>query len=91
MSEQLLPGFPVTIARPVQWDEQDGFGLVNNMHFIRWFESAPIAYLLKCGIELTTIGVGPILAAVSCNYRTQVKFPDTVVVGCELPRLVAAA
>ncbi len=81
MSEPLLPEFPVTITQPIQWGEQDGFGHVNNMHFIRWFESARIAYLLKCGVELKTAGVGPILAAVSCNYRRQVKFPDTVVVG----------
>ena len=44
---KVLPEFAVTIVQPVQWGEQDGFGHVNNMHFIRWFESARIAYLRK--------------------------------------------
>ena len=78
---EILPEFPVTIVQPVQWGEQDGLGHVNNMHFIRWFESARIAYLRKCDIQLTIEGIGPILAAVSCNFRRQVKYPDTVTVG----------
>jgi len=81
------PEFPVTISQPVQWGEQDGFGHVNNMHFIRWFESARIAYLTKCDVPLTTDGVGPILAAVSCNYRRQVKYPDTVTVGARVTKI----
>ena len=85
--EQPLPGFPVTISQPVQWGEQDGFGHVNNMHFIRWFESARIAYMLKCEIKMTSDAVGPILAAVSCNFRKQVKYPDTVFVGARVARI----
>jgi acyl-CoA thioester hydrolase len=84
---KILPDFPVTIVQPVQWGEQDGFGHINNIHFIRWFESARIAYLGKCGVELTMEEVGPILAAVSCNYRRQVKFPDTVTVGARVVRI----
>lgn len=87
MSEKILPGFPVTISQPVQWGEQDGFGHINNMHFIRWFESARIAYLLKCEIEMTSEGVGPILAAVSCNFRKQIKYPDTVIVGARVTKI----
>lgn len=87
MPEKLLSDFPVTISQPVQWGEQDGFGHVNNMHFIRWFESSRIAYLLKSEIELTSKGVGPILASVSCNFRKQVKYPDTVIVGARVTRI----
>ena len=84
---KVLPEFAVTIVQPVQWGEQDGFGHVNNMHFIRWFESARIAYLRECRINLTIEGIGPILAAVSCNYRKQVKYPDTVTVGARVVRI----
>jgi acyl-CoA thioester hydrolase len=31
--------------------------------------------------------VGPILAAISCNYRRQINFPDTVHVGARITRL----
>jgi acyl-CoA thioester hydrolase len=87
MPERPLPEFPATVTLPVQWGEQDGFGHINNMHFIRWFESARIAYMSQCGVQLTTQGVGPILAAVNCNYRLQVKYPDTIVVGARVTRL----
>jgi len=87
MPEIMLPGFPVTISQPVQWGEQDGFGHVNNMHFIRWFESARIAYLIKCEVELTNHGIGPILAAVKCNYLKQVNYPDNVIVGARVTRI----
>ena len=87
MPKKVLPDFPVTISLPVQWGDQDGFGHVNNMHFIRWFESARIAYLLKCEIEMNSECIGPILASVSCNFRKQVKFPDTVTVGARVTRI----
>lgn len=87
MTQEPLNDFNATVTIPVQWGEQDGFGHINNMHFIRWFESARIKYLQQCGVELTTEGVGPILAAVSCNYRLQVKYPDTIVVGARVIRI----
>lgn len=87
MSDRILPDFPATVSIPVQWGEQDGFGHVNNMHFIRWFESARIKYLEQCGARLSTEGVGPILASVNCDYRLQVKYPDTIVVGARVTRI----
>jgi acyl-CoA thioester hydrolase len=87
MFDSKLAGFAVTISQPVQWGEQDGLGHVNNLHFIRWFESARIAYLLKCGVEITNSGVGPILAAVSCNFRKQVTYPDLLIVGARVTRI----
>ena len=87
MPNDFLPEFPVKITQPVQWGEQDWSGHINNMHFIRWFESSRIAYLMKCDVPMTTEGVGPILAAVSCNYRKQIKYPDTVIVGARITKI----
>lgn len=87
MSENPLPEFPVTICQPVQWGEQDGLGHVNNMHFIRWFESARIAYLRRCGVEITNLGIGPILASVRCDYRKQLTYPDQLIVGARVTRI----
>ena len=86
-SDELPTAFPLTISLPVQWGDQDAFGHVNNVRFLRWFESSRIGYFRKCGIELTTAGLGPILASVTCNYRQQVRFPDTVIVGARVTRL----
>ena len=87
MTEDSRTGFPVTIIQPVQWGDQDGLGHVNNMHFIRWFESARIAYLVKCGVEITNLGIGPILASVKCDYRKQVKFPDNLTIGARVTQI----
>jgi acyl-CoA thioester hydrolase len=57
--------------------------------FLRWFESARIAY--GSHIDLAESGEGkkvaPILAAIACNYRRQLKFPDTVHIGARITRL----
>lgn len=79
--------FPAAITIPVQWGDQDGFGHVNNIVYLRWFESARIEYLSQCGVEISAHGTGPILAAVNCDYRAQLRFPDSVVIGARLAKL----
>jgi len=85
----LLVSFPVVIAIPVQWGDQDAFGHVNNTVPFRWFESARIAYSRRIGLFdlFQADRIGPILAATSCNYRHQVTFPDTVQVGIRVVRI----
>ena len=92
MSEHFVPtalaAFPATIRLPVQWGDQDAFGHVNNTVYFRWFESARIKYLERIDLSEQTAGtLGPILAAVSCNYRRQVKYPDHVVIGARITRI----
>lgn len=81
--EERLAGYPVLIEIPVQWGDQDAFGHVNNVVYFRWFESARIAYFRRIGImrQQDTGGIGPILAAATCDYRRSIVFPDTVRVG----------
>lgn len=80
--------FPVAITLPIQWGDQDAFGHVNNTVPIRWFESARIAYLERVGLwhALGASGIGPILAAVHCNYRRQLKHPDAVTIGARVAK-----
>jgi acyl-CoA thioester hydrolase len=84
-----LAGFPVVIEVPVWWGDQDAFGHVNNTVFLRWFESARIAYTTRAGMPelMKTLRIGPILASVTCHFRRQVKFPDTVRVGARIARI----
>ncbi len=85
----LLAGFPVVIALPVQWGDQDALGHVNNTVYFRWFESARIAYTERFELfeMLRKTRVGPILAAIGCDYRLPVEFPDTVEVGSRVARI----
>jgi acyl-CoA thioester hydrolase len=86
---ELLAKFPVVIRIPVQWGDQDAFGHVNNTVPHRWFESARIALFGRIGLlDLRKEeGIGPILAAVTCDYRRQINFPDTVQVGIRVARI----
>jgi acyl-CoA thioester hydrolase len=91
MSESSAPlaGFPTVIHLPVQWGDQDAYQHVNNVVYFRWFESARIAYLEEIGLKemYRTSGIGPILAAIGCNYRRQLVYPDTVAVGARITRI----
>lgn len=85
----LLDGFPVVESRPVQWGEQDAFGHVNNAVHFRWYETSRIAYTARVGLmDLhKTDGLGVILAAVACDYRRQLQFPDVVFIGARVARI----
>jgi acyl-CoA thioester hydrolase len=84
-----LPTFPVVIEWPIQWGDQDSFGHANNIIYFRWFESARIAYLerLGRGQMMNGVGLGPILAAINCNYRKQLTYPDTLLIGAKITRI----
>ena len=84
-----LAEFPVVITLPVQWGEQDMFGHVNNAVYFRWFESSRIEYLDRIGLSyfMEQERIGPILAAIGCNYRRQLTFPDTVEIGSRITRI----
>jgi acyl-CoA thioester hydrolase len=85
----LLEQYPVTISLPVQWGDQDAFGHVNNTVYFRWYESSRIAYGRRIGLNVwkETRNIGPILASITCHYRRQVTFPDTVHVGARVTRI----
>lgn len=84
-----LNDFPIVVELPVLWSDQDIYGHVNNVVYLRWFESARVKYWDDGGIRLVMAphGWGPILAAVHCNYRDQLKYPDTVWIGTRVVTL----
>ena len=84
-----LAEFRLVIRWPVQWGDQDAFGHVNNTIYFRWFESARIEFLDRLGLSalMQRERIGPILAAIGCNYRRQIRFPDHVQIGGRISRL----
>lgn len=74
---------------PIAWGDMDAFSHVNNVVYIRWFETARIDLLntFTSSVTMAPGGVGPILASVQCNYQRQLHFPDTVIVGSRCGRL----
>ena len=89
MSDTLLAAYPVRIAVPVAWGEMDAMGHVNNVVYLRWFESVRMVYLQRVGLmaHLQEHGVGPILAETRCRFRIPLEYPDEVEVGARVARL----
>ena len=81
-----LASFPIVAELPVFWGDQDAFGHVNNTVPFRWFESSRIRYIEHAGLDdlMSPQGLIPILVSASCQYRRQITYPDTVLVGSQM-------
>ncbi len=81
MSAEILKDYPTQIELPIQWGDMDAFQHVNNLVYLRHFESARIAYLMKCNYQefMESENIGPILRDTSCRYRIPLTFPDTII------------
>jgi len=67
----------------VQWGDMDAAQHVNNVTYLKWVESARIAYFFRLNNDKLHDGdnVGPVVAFQDCKYIRPVTFPDTVLVG----------
>ncbi|UCD25693.1 MAG: acyl-CoA thioesterase [Gemmatimonadota bacterium] len=79
----VLKPFPIVVRIPVQWSEMDAYGHVNNTVLFRYFESARITYLERCGFleSYDTNRIGAILHSTECRFRQPLHHPDEVLVG----------
>jgi acyl-CoA thioester hydrolase len=80
---EALAGWPVVLRIPVQWGEMDAYGHVNNTVLFRYFESARVEYLVKCGFARSweEDRIGAILHSTGCRFRRPLFYPDTANVG----------
>ena len=79
---ELIKEFPSIIELPVQWGEMDAAKHVNNSVYIRWGESARIAYFDRMNLDNSfTEQIGPILGWQDCKYIFPVTYPDTISIG----------
>lgn len=83
---ELLEVFPVVVTLPVLWGDEDSFRHVNNTVYLRWAETARVEYLMRIGLweQRPGEGIGPIVAALSCDYRYPLTYPDEVRVGAQV-------
>jgi acyl-CoA thioester hydrolase len=84
-----LRGFPVIIELPVLWGDMDPFQHVNNVVYFRYLESARVAYADRIALYQLqqATGIGPILAATSCDFIRPLRYPDSIRVGCRTVHL----
>jgi acyl-CoA thioester hydrolase len=88
-----LADYRYSLSIPVFWGDQDAFGHVNNTIYFRWMEIARIEYFEWAGLNelLAQAGIGPILASVKCDFRRQLKYPDTVLVSAKVTSMGGAS
>ena len=65
-----------------QWRDNDIYGHVNNAVHYTWFDSTVNGWLLEQGfIEIGKSNVAGLVVSSSCEYFSEVAFPDRVVCG----------
>lgn len=83
MSEK---NWPIKTEIPVLWGDNDSFGHVNNIIYLKWCETSRVELFRKIwnieNLEMENIlldkGIGPILANFNSNYRIPVRYPDII-------------
>ncbi|MDZ4725356.1 MAG: acyl-CoA thioesterase [Leptospira sp.] len=71
----------------VAWGEMDAFGHVNNVTYVRYFESARADYFsaeILWESPLKPAKAGPVLTHLDMDYRKQVVFPATLEITLEV-------
>jgi len=79
----------VTIEVPVAWGDMDAFGHVNNVVYLRWFESGRIAFFERADVPHRDVAeaCAPILASTTCNFLRPLRYPDTVDVHTSIAKI----
>jgi len=75
----------------IVWGDQDSFQHVNNVRYVRFFESSRIKWMTSFGEELggpqkaidmiKGRGVSLILKSIAVQFRRPVTYPDTLLIG----------
>jgi acyl-CoA thioester hydrolase len=82
------PSFIDVASVDVQWGDVDRMRHVNNVVYFRWLETARTNYFERLGFaKHVPPHVYPILVSIRCDYRAQLRDPDTVQVGYATLRL----
>jgi acyl-CoA thioester hydrolase len=80
--------FPCRRRVDVAWGDVDRMQHVNNVVFFRWMETVRTFYFEQIEFERHVAeGVYPILASIRCDYRAQLRYPDTISVECSITKL----
>lgn len=78
MQEMIKPYF-----RQAKYYETDQMAVVHHSNYIRWFEEARVDFLEQIGLgydKIEATGVYSPVLAVSCEYKSSVRFHDTVLI-----------
>lgn len=69
--------------RTAKYYETDQMGVIHHSNYIRWFEEARLDLMNKMGFsydKMEKVGIISPVISISCEYKSAVKFNDTVAV-----------
>jgi acyl-CoA thioester hydrolase len=74
-----MTNFPIEVKISVAWGDMDAFGHVNNVQYMRYFETARVKYFdnMMTGDDSKS-PIQPVLATLTANYKAPVVYPDTL-------------
>ena len=68
----------------IAWGDMDAFGHVNNVSYLKYFETARAKYFSELSLwsshGVTVSSGAMVLTNIDVNYRKQIRFPHTLVV-----------
>lgn len=71
--------YTTTLEIPVAWGDMDAFGHVNNVMYIRYFETGRVKYFDELeGYNWSDDNIKPVLVQLTCDYKKSVVYPDTL-------------
>ncbi|MFQ9509920.1 MAG: acyl-CoA thioesterase [Lachnospiraceae bacterium] len=75
------------LKRQAHYYETDKMGIIHHSNYIRWFEEARTSFLNEAGFgykEMENQGILIPVLSISCEYKSPVRFGDTVYIYTEL-------
>lgn len=86
-----MAAFPVKTEIRLQWGDMDAAQHVNNVVYLRWFETARVDYFLRLGQDVVFNDDQPgfILASQDCKYLFPITFPDTLIAAVRIAEVKA--
>jgi acyl-CoA thioester hydrolase len=80
-------GYPGRVTFQLRWRDMDAMSHVNHALYFTYFEQARCELWGRAGLLLDGTGEGPILKAISAEFKAPLKFPGSVTVGVRTEEL----
>ena len=86
----VLDDYPVSTELLVSWGDMDAFQHVNHIVYFRYFLNGRVSYLekIKALTSMEETGVGLILASIQCRFKIPLTYPDKLLVGTKVEKLL---
>ncbi len=80
--------YPVTMAVPTRWADNDQYGHVNNVAYYAWFDTVVNGWLMRAtGVDTSALPAIGLVVETGCRYLRPLSFPETADVGLRVERL----